>query len=224
MAHELVSGFLLAGVASYALISAANADVQIRMKPGEQCWSYRGRDTRFFGDFAGEQSLTILFDLDGLPQRGHEKRRDQTRSRQVRPDGKIGTAGQYRQLHLSFVRLRGTASNRGCGKERESGFFLRQFAWLYPPNIVAVCQSHDDRTPLLAAVSQKEKSPSHGGRRGGNCGAFTVNHTKILSPFAAMLKNHARPPLSRHPGPSWNWTPASLSKITKGSMLVTDVL
>jgi hypothetical protein len=70
MAHKLVSGFLLAGVASYALISAANADVQIRMKPGEQCWSYRGRDTRFFGDFAGEQSLTIAFVIQDANDRG----------------------------------------------------------------------------------------------------------------------------------------------------------
>jgi hypothetical protein len=48
---------VLTGVASLALISGANADVQIRMKPGDQCWSYRGYDTRFYGDFAGDQSI-----------------------------------------------------------------------------------------------------------------------------------------------------------------------
>jgi hypothetical protein len=53
--------FLLTGVASLALISSANADVQIRMKPKDQCWSYRGHDNRFYGDFAGGQSLSIGF-------------------------------------------------------------------------------------------------------------------------------------------------------------------
>jgi len=52
---------LLAVIASLALVSAADADVQIKMKPGDQCWSYRGYDTRFYGDFAGDQFLTIAF-------------------------------------------------------------------------------------------------------------------------------------------------------------------
>ena len=52
---------LLTGVASLALVTGANADVQIRMKPRDQCWSYRGHDTRFYGDFAGDQSLSIAF-------------------------------------------------------------------------------------------------------------------------------------------------------------------
>jgi hypothetical protein len=53
--------FLLAGIASLALVSAADADVQIKMKPGAQCWSYQGYDTRFYGDFAGGQALTLAF-------------------------------------------------------------------------------------------------------------------------------------------------------------------
>jgi hypothetical protein len=48
----------LAGIASLALVSAADADVQIKMKPGAQRWSYQGYDTRFYGDFAGGQALT----------------------------------------------------------------------------------------------------------------------------------------------------------------------
>ena len=51
---------LLAGIASLALVSAADADVQIKMKPGAQCWSYE-IDTRFYGDFAGGQALTVAF-------------------------------------------------------------------------------------------------------------------------------------------------------------------
>jgi hypothetical protein len=49
----------LAGIASILLLSGANADVQIKMKPGAQCWSYQGHDTRFYGDFAGGQALTV---------------------------------------------------------------------------------------------------------------------------------------------------------------------
>ncbi len=52
---------LLAGIASLALGSGANADVQIKMKPGAQCWSYQGYNTRFYGDFAGGQALTVAF-------------------------------------------------------------------------------------------------------------------------------------------------------------------
>ena len=52
---------LLALIASLALVSAADADVQIKMKPGDQCWSYPGYDTRFYGDFAADKFLTIAF-------------------------------------------------------------------------------------------------------------------------------------------------------------------
>jgi|tagenome__1003787_1003787.scaffolds.fasta_scaffold20947338_1 hypothetical protein len=51
---------LLATVAALAgLTTVANADVQINMRPGSQCWSYQGLDTRFFGSFAGGQALTV---------------------------------------------------------------------------------------------------------------------------------------------------------------------
>jgi hypothetical protein len=46
---------------SIALFSSAYADVQIKMMPGEQCWSYQGRDSRFSGIFSGGQGLTIAF-------------------------------------------------------------------------------------------------------------------------------------------------------------------
>jgi hypothetical protein len=50
---------LLTCFASVALFSNADADVQIKMMPGDQCWSYQGRDTRFYGIFSGGQGLTI---------------------------------------------------------------------------------------------------------------------------------------------------------------------
>jgi hypothetical protein len=61
---------LLAGIASLALVSAADADVQIKMKPGAQCWSYQGYDTRFYGDFAGGQALTVAFVFQEINDHG----------------------------------------------------------------------------------------------------------------------------------------------------------
>jgi hypothetical protein len=46
-------------VATNAILSPAYADVQIIMQPGSQCWSYQGRDTRYFGNFSGDQNITI---------------------------------------------------------------------------------------------------------------------------------------------------------------------
>lgn len=50
---------LLIVAAMITLTSGASADVQIVMQPGSQCWSYQGRDTRFYGSFAGGQALTV---------------------------------------------------------------------------------------------------------------------------------------------------------------------
>lgn len=50
---------LILGIASILALTEARADVQIRMLPGSQCWSYEGRDTRFYGNFAGGQDITI---------------------------------------------------------------------------------------------------------------------------------------------------------------------
>ena len=61
---------LFAGIVGLALLSGASADVQIRMKPGTECWSYQGYDTRFFGDFSGDQSLTIAVVLQRVNERG----------------------------------------------------------------------------------------------------------------------------------------------------------
>jgi hypothetical protein len=50
---------LIASATMIALASGARADVQISMQPGSQCWSYQGRDTRFYGSFSGGQALTV---------------------------------------------------------------------------------------------------------------------------------------------------------------------
>ena len=42
---------LITVAAMIALFSRAHADVQISMQPGSQCWSYLGKDTRFYGSF-----------------------------------------------------------------------------------------------------------------------------------------------------------------------------
>ncbi|WP_143199062.1 hypothetical protein [Bradyrhizobium sp. NAS80.1] len=49
---------LLITLASTIALSSG-ADVQISMPPGSQCWSYQGRDTRFYGNFLGGQALTV---------------------------------------------------------------------------------------------------------------------------------------------------------------------
>jgi hypothetical protein len=41
------------------LTTVANADVKIAMRPGSQCWTYHGLDSRYFGDFAADQAITI---------------------------------------------------------------------------------------------------------------------------------------------------------------------
>jgi hypothetical protein len=54
-----MKSLLIIVAAMIALSSGANADVQISMQPGSQCWSYQGRDTRFYGSFSGGQALTV---------------------------------------------------------------------------------------------------------------------------------------------------------------------
>lgn len=68
--NEIMKKLLLTVSASLALLSGANADVPINMKPGAQCWSYQGRDTRFYGDFAGGQALTIAVVVQNSDDRG----------------------------------------------------------------------------------------------------------------------------------------------------------
>jgi hypothetical protein len=53
----------LAVMVTLAFVSAAHAEVQIKMKAGAQCWAYQGHDTRFYGDFTGGQFLTVTFVL-----------------------------------------------------------------------------------------------------------------------------------------------------------------
>jgi hypothetical protein len=50
---------LVAISAILLLTSEARADVEIRMQPGSQCWSYQGRDTRYYGTFSGGQDITV---------------------------------------------------------------------------------------------------------------------------------------------------------------------
>jgi hypothetical protein len=50
---------LIAISAILLLSSEAMADVEIRMQPGSQCWSYQGRDTRYYGNFSGGQDITV---------------------------------------------------------------------------------------------------------------------------------------------------------------------
>jgi hypothetical protein len=66
----LFNRLLLTSLASLTLICGAKADVKIRTKPGDQCWSYLGYDTRFYGNFAGGQSLTIAFVIQRADDHG----------------------------------------------------------------------------------------------------------------------------------------------------------
>jgi hypothetical protein len=51
---------LLSTVAvTLTLFSAAHADVEIRMRPGSQCWSYQGLDSRYSGSFSSGQAVTV---------------------------------------------------------------------------------------------------------------------------------------------------------------------
>jgi hypothetical protein len=50
---------LVAISAILILSSEAMADVEIRMQPGSQCWSYQGRDTSYYGNFSGGQDITV---------------------------------------------------------------------------------------------------------------------------------------------------------------------
>jgi hypothetical protein len=50
---------LLIIVVFLGFCSRAHADVEIRMQPGSQCWSYQGRDTRYYGNFSGGQDITV---------------------------------------------------------------------------------------------------------------------------------------------------------------------
>jgi hypothetical protein len=57
---KILRKFLIAVVAAIMIISpfAANADVRIHILPGQTCWSYTGRETRFFGRFGSWGSIT----------------------------------------------------------------------------------------------------------------------------------------------------------------------
>ncbi|WP_257165670.1 hypothetical protein [Bradyrhizobium sp. SRS-191] len=48
----------------------SSADVQINMQAGSQCWSYQGLDTRFYGNFAGGQALTVAVVEQQLNEKG----------------------------------------------------------------------------------------------------------------------------------------------------------
>ncbi|WP_315786299.1 hypothetical protein [Bradyrhizobium sp. SZCCHNPS1003] len=61
---------LSAGAVLVGFLSAAKADVQINMQPGSQCWSYQGLDTRFYGNFAGGQALTVGIVEQQLNEKG----------------------------------------------------------------------------------------------------------------------------------------------------------
>jgi hypothetical protein len=50
--------------------SQANAETQIRFAPGNQCWTYSGVDTQFYGSFKAKQFITVSVVLQEAVESG----------------------------------------------------------------------------------------------------------------------------------------------------------
>ena len=57
--RQIMKTMFLTCAVIIALTSRVKADVEITMRPGSQCWSYQGQETRYSGSFLGGQDLTI---------------------------------------------------------------------------------------------------------------------------------------------------------------------
>jgi hypothetical protein len=62
----------LLGIATATLLlgSQANAETQIRFASGNQCWTYSGIDTKFYGSFEAKQFITVSVVLEEAVETG----------------------------------------------------------------------------------------------------------------------------------------------------------